>query len=53
MNELTLITTRPYNFKRIWQKICMVIAKQPLTLPKFRYTFLKWGGKFEGFLFYR
>lgn len=44
MNEKSLITKPPYNLKRIWRKVCMVIAKQSLLPPGVRCKMLKLGG---------
>lgn len=44
MNETILISTPPYNLKRIWRKICMVVARMPLLHPRMRTICYKWGG---------
>lgn len=44
MNETEIITKVPYDFVRIWRKICMVIAKQSLLPPGVRCKMLKLGG---------
>lgn len=49
MYEKTLITHPPYNLKRIWRKVCMVISRQSLLLPSFRCKILQLGGvKIDG-----
>lgn len=44
MNEKYLIPKPPYNIKRIWSKICMVVSRQSLVMPSFRRRMLKLGG---------
>ncbi|MDE6479941.1 MAG: acyltransferase [Muribaculaceae bacterium] len=49
MNDQTLISKPPYNLKRIFSKICMVVSTFPLLPPYFRFKFLQWGGvRFRG-----
>lgn len=43
MNEKTLIEKPPYNFKRIWAKVCMTLAQLALMPPSIRYKMLKMG----------
>lgn len=44
MNDKKLIPTPPYNFKRIWRKTFMVIAKSSLLPPGLRIKCYRWGG---------
>lgn len=44
MYEKTLIPKPPYNFIRVWRKVCMVISRQSLLPPSLRFKILQWGG---------
>lgn len=44
MNDKTLIPKPPYNLKRIWCKVCMVVACLPLLPPSIRLNCYKIGG---------
>lgn len=44
MNEKELIPNPPYNCRRIWRKIMMVIASLSLIPTSLRVKFYKWGG---------
>lgn len=44
MNDKVLIPKPPYNIRRIFAKICMVLSKQSLFLPWWRCKLLKIGG---------
>ncbi len=44
MNDKSLIPKPPYNLKRIWRKVCMVISTFSLLPPGLRFKMLQLGG---------
>ena len=44
MNNKTIIEKPPYDIRRIWRKVCMVISKFSLISPSIRLKILKMGG---------
>ena len=44
MNNKTIIEKPPYDIRRIWRKVCMVISKFSLISPSIRLKMLKMGG---------
>ncbi len=44
MNATSLIAKPPYNLKRVWRKVCMVMAQMPLLPPNIRTFCYKMGG---------
>ncbi len=49
MYSKTVIPKPPYNFKRFFNKCCMVISAYSLLPPSIRFKMLQWGGvKFKG-----
>lgn len=49
MNQLTVISSPPYNLKRIWRKLCVAISAFSLLPPSVRFIILLSSGiKFNG-----
>lgn len=44
MNDTSLIEKPPYNLKRIWRKVCIVVGKSSLLPPRLRISYYKMGG---------
>lgn len=44
MNDLKIIRRPSYSIRRIFSKICLVIARQSPTFPPLRILLLKWAG---------